>query len=186
MDDISSLGAATTPFGHQDRLRPEAMLRADRVVNNLSDKLQMTAGEATTFSVALSSVIKSTRGTELDQLWKRVESALNQGQSISEVSKLSTVEQVKTTAALFYSMMNLVDKESNTQLMSQFRTAYIEGRKHIEERFLPQLESTQQNLLKRIIRITDRRMQSVVKRMNRAVDAGEVAGPKIFVDSFSS
>jgi hypothetical protein len=178
MVDFLGIGANTTPLGAQDQLLPESILQGKKLIKQLGKGKSPNDGDAASLALALSAIISGTRGTELDKLWGRVEKALNQGKSLSIASETKE-GQIQATLGLFYNLINVVDQGSNTNLMTQMRSLFFETQKHVEDRFYPQLEKTEQNKVKRIVRIASNRVASIIKRMNQDVAKGSIPGPEI-------
>jgi hypothetical protein len=178
MVDFSGIGANTTPLGAQDQLLPESILQGKKLIKQLGKGKLPDDGEAASLALALSAIVSGTRGTELDKLWGRIEKSLNQGKSLS-ISSETNEGQIQAALGLFYNLINVVDQGSNTSLMTQVRSLFFETQKHVEERFYPQLEKTEKNKIKRIIRIASTRVTSIIKRMNQDVAKGIIPGPEI-------
>ncbi len=178
MVDLSSIGSNSTPLGAQDRLLPESIIQGKGLVKLISGGKNPSDSEAASLSLAITTIINSTKGTEVDKLWGRIENALNQNKPL-KIPNDASEDQVQATLGLMYNLLNVIDKGSNTNLMSQFRSLYLETQKHVEDRFLSQFEDTAQNKIKRVIRITNRRVSSIIKRMNLDVAKGNIAGPEI-------
>jgi len=165
-----------TPKSYLDMARPLHMVTSDNTFKIISNRMGNSAVDTLELSNKLSTVLKETKSYELDELWENVEKALYDGKSLSTKATRDE-DKLLSAFGLFYSALNNIDAtaKSTTELY-HFRTTYYDIRNHVENRFLPKLESKDKRNLMRAMNTTDARLVAIVERFNEQVEAGTRAG----------
>nr|AFD03135.1 hypothetical protein [uncultured bacterium W5-77b] len=176
--NFSSIGSNATKKNYMDFLRPAGMVDAKLIFK----KIQITEGTSAADAFAIASevknAIKATTGSDLDQLWTRIESALNRKKPIKTAAN-TTAGKLNTTLGLLYSAMEVIDGEDDIRYVRGMRSLFLQSKQIVESRFLGRLEGSEKRSVQRSLDTIASYFDRVTKRFNKRVKKNEIAGPEI-------
>ena len=145
-------------------------------------KLQLVNGsdsmDALNIASQVTDVISATNGSELDQLWSRIEISVNKRNPLKIVAK-TDAGKLNTALGLLYSAMEVVDTSNDVRQVRGLRSLFIQARTIVESRFLGRLEGSDKRSVQRSLDTITSYYDRVIKRFNKRVEAGEITGPEI-------
>jgi hypothetical protein len=170
----------TTPKNFQDFLRPAAMDDAEKIFKKI--QLNEGGGAAGALNIAgsVSQQMLSLKGSEIDQLWERIEKTLN-GRKPLKVEAATDVGRVNTALGLLYASMEVVDKGDSIRNVQSMMNIYSQTRIHVQSRFLEKQKGVDKRTLQRSLDTLDSFFNRVAKRFNKRLEKEEIGGNEITV-----
>lgn len=171
-------GDSVTKKNYMDFLKPAAMANAANIFKRLQANYGTTAVDAISIVSDVSSQILSTKGSELETLWEKIEARLNRGKAIKTTAE-TPYGKLNTAIGLIYSAMEVADTENNIDYVRGINSIYLSVKNHVENRFLGRTQGMEKRSLERTLGTVDSYFGRVIKRFNELVKTKQIQGPEI-------
>lgn len=130
------------------------------------------------FAASISSIIKESKNTNLDQFWSKIENKLNRRKPLN-TRQTTDIGKLEVGFSMLYSAVNEIDKTTDlTGDVETFIAYYRSARNHIQSKFIPNRTGKERNTLERMIKITDNRVNKIAENFNKRLDKGTAAGAR--------
>jgi hypothetical protein len=179
MSEIDVVKSGTTQKNYMDFLRPAALSDARNIFKKLHLKEGGSSSDALYIASDAANALMSLKGSEIDQVWDRVERALNDGNDIKVKGK-SDFDKLNTALGLFYSALEVIDaKDDYTDNVRSLRSIYSKVRGQVFSRFQGRAEGKDKRNLQRTLDTIDSLFDRVTTSFNQRIAEGKAGGKEL-------
>lgn len=175
---FGTVGTPTTKKNYMDFLRPAAMVDASSIFKRLQTINGADAIDGLSIGASVADAITSTKGSEIDQIWGKIEKTLNRRKPL-KVQATTGEGQLNTALGLIYSSIESIDTGDNINFLRSISGIFSQVKNHIDSRFMGKLEGAPRRTLQRSVDTIDAYMTRVITRFNERIEAGEIGGTPI-------
>lgn len=178
--NYNNVGKANTAKNYMDFLRPAAMANAPAIFKKLQLVNGSDAFDAVSIASEVAAQITTTKGSEIDQVWSKIEKRLYRRKPLKTIAT-TPIGKLNTALGLLYSAMEVVDTGDNINFVRDINSLYRQAKSHVESRFLGRQEGFDKRTLQRTLDTMDSFFDRVIKRFNERVKNLEIQGHEIEV-----
>ncbi|MFT4553388.1 MAG: hypothetical protein ACI9S8_002026 [Chlamydiales bacterium] len=175
---FGTVGAPTTKKNYLDFLRPAAMVDASAIFKKIQSISGADPIDALNIAATVSDSITSTKGSEIDQIWDKIEKTLYRRKTL-KVNAKTPEGKLNTALGLIYSSIESIDSGNNINFLRSVSNMVNGVKNHINSRFLGKFEGSSRRTLQRSMDTIDGYLKRVIVRFNDRIEAGEIGGTAI-------